>query len=83
MNLDEAALLVRRATARHIRQMIVAGRQVTRDGVLQGIDLTQVQNELNAQVRKGMPEFISWQQVAGRFRQRLRAFYGSGLHRCG
>jgi 5-methylthioadenosine/S-adenosylhomocysteine deaminase len=80
MDLPAAALLVRRTTARHMRRMIVAGREVVCDGVLRGIDLAQVQSELNAQLRKGLPEFTSWQQVAGRLRQRLRAFYGSGLH---
>lgn len=83
MDLDEAALLVRRATARHMRRLIVAGREVVRDGALCGVDLAQVQAELNAQVRLGLPQFLSWQEVAGRLRQRLRAFYGSGLHRCG
>jgi len=83
MDLDEAALLVRRGTARHMRRMIVAGREVVRNGELCGVDLAQVQDELNAQVRFGLSQFLSWQQVAGRFRQRLRAFYGAGLHRCG
>jgi hypothetical protein len=63
--------------------MIVAGREVVRDGELCSVDLAQVQDELNAQVRFGLSQFLSWQQVAGRFRQRLRAFYGAGLHRCG
>jgi cytosine/adenosine deaminase-related metal-dependent hydrolase len=83
MDVDEAALLVRRGTARHMRRMIVAGREIVRDGALCGVNLAQVQDELNAQVRFGLPQFLSWQQVAGRFRHRLRAFYGSGLHRCG
>jgi len=83
MDLDEAALLVRRATARHMRRLIVAGREVVRNGALCGVDLAQVQDELNAQVRFGLPQFLSWQEVAGHFRQRLRSFYGLGLHRCG
>jgi cytosine/adenosine deaminase-related metal-dependent hydrolase len=83
MDLDEAALVVRRATSRHLKQLIVAGRDVVRDGGLTGIDLDEIQTELNAQVRLGMPEFNSWQQVAGRYKEKLRTFYGSGLHRCG
>ncbi len=34
VNLDEAALVVRRATSRNLRQLIVAGREVVRDGAL-------------------------------------------------
>ncbi|MGH6742818.1 MAG: hypothetical protein ACREDY_27950 [Bradyrhizobium sp.] len=83
MQLDEAALVVRRATSRHLKQLVVDGRDVVSDGALTGINLDEVQTELDAQVRHGMPEFNSWQQVAGRYREKLRTFYGSGLHRCG
>lgn len=83
IDLDEAALFIRRATAKNLMQLVVAGREIVRDGKLSGIDLGEVQRELNAQVRQGMPEFNSWQQVAGRLRQRLQSFYGAGLHQCG
>jgi cytosine/adenosine deaminase-related metal-dependent hydrolase len=83
MNLDEAALVVRRATSRFLRQLIVAGREVARDGELTGIELDGIHRELNAQVRRSMPEFKSWQEVSERFRQNLKTFYGAGLHRCG
>ncbi|MGB7259471.1 MAG: amidohydrolase family protein [Pseudolabrys sp.] len=83
MGLDEAALVLRRASSRHMKRMIVNGREVARDGALAGINLTDVQEELNTQARHGLPEFISWQHVAERFRQRLRRFYGAHLHQCG
>ena len=38
---------------------------------------------MNAQVRRGMPEFKSWQQVAGRFREKMKVYYSSGMHHCG
>lgn len=83
MDLDAASVLVRRATARNLTRLFVAGREVVHHGALCGVDLAQVQDELNAQVRRGLPQFLSWQEVAGRWRQKLRAFYGAGLHRCG
>jgi cytosine/adenosine deaminase-related metal-dependent hydrolase len=83
MPLDEAALLVRRATSSHLKQLVVAGRTVVSDGSLTGIALDQIQGELNAQVRDGMSRNRPWQQVADRFRENLKAFYSSGLHRCG
>jgi 5-methylthioadenosine/S-adenosylhomocysteine deaminase len=83
MDIDEAALLARRATSHHLKQLVVAGRTVVDNGSLKGIDLEGVHNEMNAQVRRGMPEFKSWQQVAGRFREKMKVYYGSGMHRCG
>lgn len=83
MPLDEAALLVRRATSNHLKQLVVAGRTVVSDGALTGIALDQIQGELNAQVRDGMSHNRPWQQVSDRFRENLKAFYSGGLHRCG
>jgi cytosine/adenosine deaminase-related metal-dependent hydrolase len=83
VDVDEAALVVRRATARNLKRLVVAGRDVVRDGTLNGIDLGEIQHELDAQVRHGLPEFSSWQQVSGRLRQKMKTFYAAGLHRCG
>jgi cytosine/adenosine deaminase-related metal-dependent hydrolase len=83
MPLDEAAILVRRATSAHLKQLVVAGRTIVSDGALTGIALDQVQSELNAQIRDGMSRNRPWQQVSDRFRENLKAFYSSGLHRCG
>jgi len=83
MDIDEAALLVRRATSHHLKRLVVAGRTVVDNGALAGIDLENVHTEMNAQVRRGMPEFKSWQEVAGRYRENIRIYYSSGMHRCG
>ena len=81
--LDEAALLARRATSDHLKQLVVAGRTIVSNGTLTGIALDQIQSELNIQVRDGMSRNKVWQQVADRFRKNLKAFYAGGLHRCG
>ena len=76
-------MFAHRATSKHIQQMIVAGRTVAQNAALLGIDLDGVQAELNAQVRAGASEYLSWQQASAGLRQRVAAFYGAGLHRCG
>ena len=81
--IDDAAMFAHRATSKHIQQMIVAGRTVAQNAALLGIDLDGVQAELNAQVRAGASEYLSWQQASAGLRQRVAAFYGAGLHRCG
>jgi cytosine/adenosine deaminase-related metal-dependent hydrolase len=80
---DEASVLVHRGTSSILRELIVAGRNVAKDGKLAGVDLDAAQFELDAQVRHGASEFRSWREVSGRLGNKLRAFYTAGLHRCG
>jgi cytosine/adenosine deaminase-related metal-dependent hydrolase len=83
VDVDEASIVVQRATSRVLKRMLVAGREVVRDGQLTGIDLREVETELDAQVRRGADAFRSWQSVSRELREALGRFYGSGLHRCG
>ena len=53
-DLDPGDLLFARATSRHIREVIVAGRTVVRDGEVLGIDLPAVRAELLERLRAGM-----------------------------
>jgi cytosine/adenosine deaminase-related metal-dependent hydrolase len=78
---DEAAMLVQRATARHVRSLVVAGREVVRHGRLTGLDLDAARAELDAQVRANADGARAWRQVATRYAAGLRAFYEAGLHR--
>lgn len=80
---DDAALLLHRATSRHIRRLVVAGRTILEDGALTGVDLPGIERELDAQVRHGAAEYLSWQATVAGLRDRLGAFYAAGLHRCG
>lgn len=80
---DEAALLLHRASARDIRRLVVAGRTVVADAVLTGVDLPGIERELDARVRHGAAEYLSWQAAVAGLRHRLAAFYSAGLHRCG
>ena len=55
-DLDPLDLLFARATARHIKELIVAGRSVVRDGRVLGIDLPAMQDELMARFRHGIAQ---------------------------
>jgi cytosine/adenosine deaminase-related metal-dependent hydrolase len=77
---DEPALLAQRATRADVRELVVAGNHVVRDGKLVGIDLASAQAELDAQVRVGAGDARAWREVARRYAEGLRAFYAAGLH---
>ena len=83
MEVDPAAMIVHRGTARQLQRLVVAGREIARAGILTGIDLPGAEAELDAQVRHGASAFASWRQVSDRLGGRLKTFYASGLHRCG
>jgi cytosine/adenosine deaminase-related metal-dependent hydrolase len=53
-DLDVVELALTRATARHIREVIVAGRTVVKDGAVAGVDYPAARAEVLAQMRAGM-----------------------------
>jgi cytosine/adenosine deaminase-related metal-dependent hydrolase len=53
-DLDPVDLLISRATARHIREVIVGGRSIVRDGRVLGLDHDAARREVLAQMRAGM-----------------------------
>jgi cytosine/adenosine deaminase-related metal-dependent hydrolase len=53
-DLDPLDIVFSRATARHIRELIVGGKTVVRDRKVVGIDLPAVRQEVLAQMRAGM-----------------------------
>ena len=55
-DLDPLDLLFARATARHIKELIVDGRTVMRDGKVPGIDLDAMNEELLARFRHGVAQ---------------------------
>jgi cytosine/adenosine deaminase-related metal-dependent hydrolase len=52
-DIDALDLVLTRATARHIRELIVNGRTVVRDGLVTGADLPSARAEVLAQMRIG------------------------------
>jgi cytosine/adenosine deaminase-related metal-dependent hydrolase len=55
-DIDVLDLTLTRATARHVRELIVAGRTVVKDGTLSGVDLPAARTEVLAQMRAGMEQ---------------------------
>jgi cytosine/adenosine deaminase-related metal-dependent hydrolase len=55
-DLDPLDLLFARSTMRHIKELIVGGRTVTRDGEVLGIDLPAMNGELLARFRHGIAQ---------------------------
>jgi cytosine/adenosine deaminase-related metal-dependent hydrolase len=55
-NLDPLDLLFARSTARHIKELIVAGRSIVRDGSVLGIDLPAMNDDLLARFRSGIAQ---------------------------
>ena len=55
-DLDPADLLFSRSAMRHIRELIVGGRTVTRDGKVLGVDYPAMNDELLARLRSSMTQ---------------------------
>jgi cytosine/adenosine deaminase-related metal-dependent hydrolase len=55
-DLDPLVLMLTRATARHIRELIVGGRTVVKDGKTVGVDAEAVRAEVIGRMRKGMAD---------------------------
>jgi cytosine/adenosine deaminase-related metal-dependent hydrolase len=53
-DIEPIDLLFSRATARHIRELIVRGRTIIRDGRVTGVDRSAVRQEVLSQMRSGM-----------------------------
>jgi 5-methylthioadenosine/S-adenosylhomocysteine deaminase len=53
-DLEPINVLFSRATARHIRELIIAGLTIVRDGRVMGVDLPAIRHEVLSQMRSGM-----------------------------
>ena len=79
-DLDETDVLLTRATSRHVREVLVAGRTVVSGGVLAGLDLPAAEGELMDRARRVAavtPEALAHRQ---RLREAVRACYADGNH---
>ena len=53
-DIEPINMLFSRATARHIRELIVGGRTIVRDGRVTGVDRPAIRHEVLSQMRSGM-----------------------------
>jgi cytosine/adenosine deaminase-related metal-dependent hydrolase len=54
--IDPLLLVLTRATARHVRELIVAGRTVVNNGAVTGVDAVAARSEVLSRMRHAMPE---------------------------
>jgi cytosine/adenosine deaminase-related metal-dependent hydrolase len=55
-DMDVLQLMLTRATARHIRELIVGGRTVVKDGAVSGVDAEAARAEVIDRMRHAMPD---------------------------
>jgi 5-methylthioadenosine/S-adenosylhomocysteine deaminase len=72
-DLDPVNLVFSRVTARHMRELIVAGRTVVRDGRVLGIDLAAARKEVMLRMRAGQPAMTSFTAALSQLDRALAA----------
>ena len=77
---DEIEILLARASSRHVRELIVAGRPVVRDGSLAGIDLPELERELMERARRALADDPGQVARGQRRREAVRAYYRDSRH---
>jgi cytosine/adenosine deaminase-related metal-dependent hydrolase len=69
-----------RATARHIRKVIVGGRTIVDNGQLTGIDYQAVMSEVLAELRGKIDQQDSWRRTVRELDVALKPFYQGKQH---
>ena len=82
-DIDDVDVILTRATSRHVRRLVVAGREVVSDGALVGQDLPAMDEELAERARGACA--IDPGQAGRRRRRReaVRTFYAERRRLCG
>jgi cytosine/adenosine deaminase-related metal-dependent hydrolase len=74
-DVDEAEMLLSRMTARHVTELVVAGRQIVRDGVLANFDFEAARTELAGQARAALPKLRGERETARRLARLIGDHY--------
>jgi cytosine/adenosine deaminase-related metal-dependent hydrolase len=80
---DELDMVLTRACNRFVERVYVAGREIVRDGKVQGIDVDSVEAELLARARAERAYIDTIRPVLQRSQATLSEFFRSGGHRGG
>ncbi len=75
MDLDPLELMFARARKQHVRELIVAGRTVVRDGKVLGVDLDAAHRELRAHYRAGFAARTGLRKALPNLEVAVRNFY--------
>ena len=79
---DELNVVLTRATSRHVRSLLVAGRKVVSDGALTGFDLSDAERELTERARRTTAADPRQTAVHRLRRNAVRAYYADERHLC-
>ena len=77
---DVVVNLLQRATRRHIKDLIVAGRHIVADGRCVSVDLPALEAELSAQARTAWSANPPDDGATAAMRGAVRRYYGCGCH---
>jgi cytosine/adenosine deaminase-related metal-dependent hydrolase len=75
-------LLFSRATARHIREVVIGGRTIVRDGRVQGVDLPAIRQEVLSRMRSGIKENAALISALSTLDDAIAHHYVSDSHCC-
>ena len=76
---DPRDLLLARASAAHVAELLVAGRTVVDGGRVTGVDLPAVEDELRARYRASMGKTAAFRAAFAAIEPRIAAFYRDRL----
>jgi cytosine/adenosine deaminase-related metal-dependent hydrolase len=79
-DVDVFDFVLARATAHHVRQVMVAGKTIVQDGRLIGIDYSGLMNEMMAELRANINPDDTWRRTAQELDRSLKSFYLDGKH---
>jgi len=77
---DPIDLVHSRATAHHVRRLVVRGRTVVEDGKVTGVDQIAIERALHAELVKAAPGLIAQKPLVRSYQAALEKFYCSGGH---
>lgn len=81
--IDPLEVVLTRASARHVKSLYVAGREIVRDGKVTGVDLPAIEREVIAQARANAARVQSLKPIMERSQATLARFYAAGRHAAG
>jgi cytosine/adenosine deaminase-related metal-dependent hydrolase len=78
--IDPLEVVLTRASARQVKSLYVAGREIVRDGKVTGVDLPAIEREVIAQARASSARIRALKPVTERSQAVLSKFYAAGGH---
>lgn len=77
---SELDVLLARATKDYVRNVVVQGREIVRDGLPTGVDYPALRAELAAQAAHASGDIEAFRPILHRYHDAIRAYFGAGRH---